>query len=201
MTRRISNGCLLTVCAVVGIIVVLDIASDNLYAEREYIAPISSQKEIQAFAKEQLESLQERSFATSVEYCGMILEDTEGNLSASDITKGEEASCGYSYEWPAGQNPVASFHTHGGYDVEYDNETPSLTDLEQEITDRMDGYISTPGGRFWHIDWQAERAVQVCEVACLTQDEKFVPCEGYPPAQEYNAETLNARIDNDEGVC
>lgn len=201
MSERRKDGCLLTVCAVVGILVVLNIASKNLLEEREYIPPISSQKEIQSFAKKQLESLQKRSFIAGVEYCGMIFEDTEGKLTTSEVTRGDEASCGYTFEWPAGQNPVASFHTHGGYDTDYDNESPSLTDLEQEIQDRVDGYISTPGGRFWHIDWQAERAVQVCGEGCLTQDEKYVPCPAYLPAREYNAKTLNDRMENDPGEC
>lgn len=182
-------------------LVVLKVAIEAGGDRRAYVPPISSQAEIQRFAKTKLGELQERSFVSGVEYCGMIFEDLEGNLSASEVFRGDKSSCGYEFSWAIGQNPVGSFHTHGGFEPEFDNEVPSLTDLESEIESQVHGYVSTPGGRFWHVDWQEETVTQVCGERCLPQDKKYRACPAYAPSSEYDEDSLRDRMKTDPTVC
>ncbi|MEM9501876.1 MAG: DUF4329 domain-containing protein [Pseudomonadota bacterium] len=196
-----SNGFVLTVCAVLWVIIALRVLMNSANAEREYVPPVASQDAIQSFAKAQLDRLQSRSFSESVEYCGFIWEDGDGNLDTSPVFRGEEATCGYEFQWPLGVKPVAGYHTHGGYDPRFDDEVPSITDMEGDIKSRIDGYVSTPGGRLWRIDWQEETAHQICGEGCLSQDSDYRPCAGYLPEPRYTITSLQARIENDPGQC
>ena len=70
---------------------------------------------------------------------------------------------------------VASYHTHGGYDAELDSEVPSTDDVKSDVADRTFGYIATPGGRVWLVDWRDRSARQLCGLDCVTADPDFVP--------------------------
>ncbi|MEM7664627.1 MAG: DUF4329 domain-containing protein [Pseudomonadota bacterium] len=196
-----SNRFILTVCAILWVVIALRVMTRNADIEREYIPPVASQDAIQSFAKMQLDRLQTRSFSEGVEYCGFIWEDEEGNLDTSDVFRGNEARCGYEFQWPLGVKPVAGYHTHGTYDPRFDDEVPSITDLQSDIESRIDGYVSTPGGRLWRIDWDEEVAFQICGEQCVTQDPTYQPCEGYLPQQSYTLSSLQDRIENDPGRC
>ena len=49
---------------------------------------------------------------------------------------------------------VATFHTHGSYSPEFENELPSLSDVLGDFSQRIDGYVATPAGRVWLNDFE-----------------------------------------------
>lgn len=199
--RKRSYGCFYIIAAVIAVLVVYDLIQEAMYEPREYVEPINSKDVIAQYAAQQLNQLQAKSFADGVEYCGMIYENSEGTLSTSEVFKGDDGTCDFHFEYGGALNPVASFHTHGGYDVEYDNEAPSLIDIEEDIKNQVDGYIATPGGRLWRVDWREEYAEQVCGERCLTQDPDYRPCPAYPVKAKYTTRSLESRIDNDPDRC
>jgi hypothetical protein len=89
--------------------------------------------------------------------------------------------------------PLASMHTHGAFDPSYDSEVPSLVDIEGDIASQLDGYVATPGGRLWRIDWREARAEQVCGKACLPQDRAYRPCADDPVSASYSLQQLRKR--------
>lgn len=159
------------------------------------LQPSLPQSEVESFARQELDALQLPSFAGDKELCGIIFETAEGELGVSRPTSGDEASCDISFFDEPGMVPVASFHTHGKYSRQYDGEVPSLVDLESDIANGMDGYIATPGGRFWHIDHASQTAKLVCGARCLTSDPNYTPCNDQNIAQSYSMEQLAARFE------
>ena len=152
-----------------------------------------TQSEVQAFAREQLSQIQARSFAENIELCGIIFERSDGTLGASRVRQGEEASCGIAYFDEPGMRPIASFHTHGGYNTNYDSEVPSLLDLRSDAASGLDGYVATPGGRFWRVDAAGPEAIEVCGAGCLAQDPRYRPCPGDAPQARYSLDALARR--------
>lgn len=152
-----------------------------------------SQAEVQTFARERLGSMQARSFAEGLELCAIIFEDSEGALQSSEVRAGDEATCDLRYFDEPGMAPLASIHTHGPFDADYDSEVPSLIDLEGDIESQMDGYVATPGGRLWRVDWERERAVLVCGAGCLAQDPTYRACPDHTVAASYSGAELAAR--------
>lgn len=152
-----------------------------------------TQAQVQAFARSQLTALQQQSFEQGIELCGIIFERKGGALGASPPREGNEDSCGIAYFDEPGMRPVASFHTHAGYDPAYDSEVPSILDLQSDAASGMDGYVATPGGRFWHIDARARATTRVCGPGCLPQDPAYRPCPGAEPEARYSLEQLTAR--------
>lgn len=199
--KKRPYGCLIITAIVVALFAIGFAVKRSSDDERVYIAPISSHAEIASFAKAKLDSLQAQSFAAGVEYCGMIYENRDGELSSTETFKGDDGTCDFEFEWGGDLNPVASYHTHGAHSFDYDNEAPSLIDLEEDFKNKVDGYIATPGGRLWRIDWKARQAVQVCGLDCVTQDPDFQPCLAYPVERTYTLETLESRIENDPDRC
>ncbi|MEO9463130.1 MAG: DUF4329 domain-containing protein [Marinomonas sp.] len=162
---------------------------------------VASDAELTDFAKKTLDEIQPRSFAENREFCGLIFEDDDGALSASEIHEGSESECSFSWASPMGQHPIATFHTHGSFNDDYDGEAPSLLDLQTDIGDQIDGFVATPGGRVWHVDWQDETATQVCGLSCIAQDPKYKPCYSFQPVEKYNVAELMARGESDVGEC
>lgn len=152
-----------------------------------------SQSEVQAFARKELAGMQARSFTEKVELCAIIFEDSEGALQSSEVRAGNEATCDLQYFDEPGMAPLASMHTHGAFDADYDSEVPSLIDLDGDVESQMDGYVATPGGRLWRVDWQQSRAVQVCGEGCLGRDPAYRPCPGDAVAASYTRPELAAR--------
>ncbi|MDJ0641738.1 MAG: DUF4329 domain-containing protein [Erythrobacter sp.] len=196
-----SNGFVLIVCAILWVVLGARFLINSATTEREYVPPKASQQAIESFVRSQLDSLQARSFAEGIELCGFVFEDENGNLDTTEVYVGETASCSYDYRWPLDVRPVAGYHTHGGYNPQYDDEAPSIFDMEQDIEFRIDGYVSTPGGRFWRVDWQNERAIQICGEGCLAQDPKYRPCPADRPVMQYSLAELRTRITVAEANC
>ena len=158
------------------------------------LVPVVPQAQVQALAREQLDALQTPSFRGDQELCGIIYETSEGELGVSRPREGDVASCDLAYFDEPGMVPVASFHTHGKHSRNYDGEVPSLVDIESDIASGIDGYVSTPGGRLWHIDHRAREAKLACGPGCLTQDPSYVPCEADIIQRRYTVETLDQRF-------
>ncbi len=125
-----------------------------------------------AAAKQILSDLQATSFKNNREYCGVLLRRPDGTLISSKAYRGTKARCRVK-RIPQGATVAASYHTHGAYLPGYDNEVPSLLDLEVEMDWGIDGYVSTPGGRFWHVDGRNGTVRLVCGLRCLPSDPRF----------------------------
>ncbi len=165
------------------------------------LVAVVPQSEVQAFARSELDGLQNPSFSGDKELCGIIFETSEGELGVSRPTSGDEASCDISFFDEPGMVPVASFHTHGKHSVQYDGEVPSLVDIQSDIATGMDGYVATPGGRFWHIDHENASARLVCGPGCITQDPNYKPCNDETIAQSYTIAELRQRFAGDAAFC
>ena len=190
---------IIAICAIAWVILVAR-AIVNVKGPEDFVRTVP-QSEIQPFAKAQRSAVQRRSFAENEEICAIIFEDSEGKLGTTDLVVGDKESCDIAYFDLPGMAPVASFHTHAGYDPEYDSEVPSLLDIRGDIQDGMDGYVSTPGGRFWHIDGLAGTATQVCGEGCLDTDPKFRACGPNAPARRYTLEQMERRFETQMEWC
>ena len=141
-------------------------------------------------------TLQLRSIAENVEYCGYIGYDADGTLVATPAVRGEEASC-----LPA--DPVeldvvvASYHTHGGFSPDYTNEVPSIDDYEGDEAEGIDGYVATPGGRLWYIDTMDEEISQICGLGCLPSDPTFQRGSDGVISQSYTYDELVTKLEDD----
>lgn len=47
---------------------------------------------------------------------------------------------------------LTSYHTHGAHSEEADAEVSFVEDLEIDFSERIYGYIATPGGHVWFND-------------------------------------------------
>jgi hypothetical protein len=186
-----TSSVLFALCAIAWVVIVAR-AWFNVKSPEDFKVTVS-QGEVQAFARAQLDALQPQSFAQGRELCAILFEDSSGDLGASPLRAGAEASCDIAYFDEPGMAPLASIHTHGGFDRGYDSEVPSLNDLQSDIASRTDGYIATPGGRLWRIDWRKERAVLVCGEGCLAQDPAYRSCRDDAISPEYTVPRLAAR--------
>jgi hypothetical protein len=132
------------------------------------IAQAQSQEEM-AFAHSVLNALQPRSIAEGREYCGFIGLDHQGRFVATPATAGDESSCDIP-DAPESIDVIASYHTHGRYSEDYENEVPSETDVVSDYEAGTNGYISTPGGRLWYVDGKRRMASQICPDTCVFAD-------------------------------
>lgn len=185
------NTLIYTAIAILWVVIVVRAAFDRKQPE-DFIVTVT-QSDVQAFAMAQLDAMQTRSFAEKVELCAIIYEDSKGDLDITDVIAGDEATCDLRYFDKPGMAPLASIHTHGAFDEGYDSEVPSLIDLEGDIADEIDGYVATPGGRLWRIDWQKARAQLVCREGCLQQDTAYRPCPHDAISVSYSLPQLTAR--------
>lgn len=132
-----------------------------------------------AFVTEVLSDLQRRSFARNREFCGYLGLDPDGHLMATPASAGGEASCTLP-PVPAGMSVLASFHTHSTYSPYYASEWPTAQDVATDRSSGIDGYISTPGGRLWHVDTDTMTVRQLCGRGCLPQDPGYDGAEDGP---------------------
>lgn len=151
-----------------------------------------SRDERDAFVRQFLDSIQAQSIAESREYCGYFVL-SGGQLAATTPRPGTEASCDYG---PIPRNTVASYHTHGSYGAQYDNEVPSGFDLISAREVAFDDYVSTPGGRLWRVDGSTGNATQLCGLGCLVDDPNFVPRDEDRVLEVYTIATLRERQSN-----
>ena len=148
-----------------------------------------SNQNVDAFARSFLDSIQAQSIRESREFCGYFI-DVGGKIEATPPRRGTEASCNYG---PIPATTVASYHTHGSYGAEYDNEVPSGFDLISARDVAFDDYVSTPGGRLWRVDGATGNATQLCGLECLTSDPGFVPRDEDSVLASYTIATLRER--------
>ena len=197
--RQIPTPAIMAICALAWGAIVAHFALNAKDADEfEYTV---DQAQVQAFARQKLSEAQTKSYSDNMELCAIIYEDRSGSLGHTPIVDGDNASCDLSYFDEPGMGPVASIHTHGGFDPEFDSEVPSTDDFEGDIADGIDGYIATPGGRIWRIDAKRELAIQLCGEGCLTQDPDYERCEGGDPLRQYTIDQLRARFVDDSWSC
>lgn len=132
-----------------------------------------------AFVTAILRDLNPRSIRANRELCGYIGLDRRGELVATPVSAGSEASCPLP-PVPRGMTLLASFHTHGTYSPYYASEWPTTQDLLTDAADGIDGYIATPGGRLWHADSDTLTVRLLCGRGCLPQDPAYVAAEDGP---------------------
>lgn len=143
-------------------------------------------------ARKTLSALQAQSFAKQREFCGYIGYNSKGELIATPAVGGDIASCNPIL--PLDFAPTASYHTHGGFDPEYISEVPSDIDLDGDRSERVNGYIATPGGRFWFVDSNRMEVRQLCGAACLPVAPNFVKgADGYI-ALRYSRDALLRKL-------
>lgn len=133
-----------------------------------------------------LADMNRRSFAMNREHCGYVGLDPMGNWMASPVIAGAEASCALP-TIPPGMTVVASVHTHSTYSPYYASEWPTAQDVATDRASGIDGYISTPGGRLWHVDTDAMVVRDLCGRGCLPQDPGYVAADDGPlrPVMSY----------------
>ncbi|WP_197921210.1 DUF4329 domain-containing protein [Aurantiacibacter sediminis] len=182
---------ILAVCAALWAGVVLNRSNETLLNE-VYEATVPT-AEVTEFARQQLSELQQRSFDDRTELCGLIAENAAGELVSRTVRVGDEHSCSAAYFDARSLLPRAIYHTHGSFNPRYDSEVPSETDINTAVDYPLDGYLSTPGGRFWRIDARTGIAEQICGAKCLTQDPAYDPCSAPPPEPNYTISGLQAR--------
>lgn len=141
-----------------------------------------------AFMRALFAELQVKSIRKNREYCGYVGYTDDGDLVATKAQRGRSDSC--APDWPEDFDPVASYHTHGGYDPDAWSEIPSGDDMEADEADGVDGYIATPGGRMWYVDSSEMIASQICGVGCLPMDGDFEPETEIVVQQSYAYEEL-----------
>jgi hypothetical protein len=170
--------------AVIGLLVLVSCTEDP--------PTIAETDDVDTFAKSVLNNLQPQSIAQSVEYCGYIFETAAGELAATPARRGGEDFCDLD---EPDASVTASYHTHGGFSENYDNEVPSTDDVAGDFEAGIDGYISTPGGRVWHVDYEDQIARQLCNTLCVTSDPNNEPEDaGFVP-QTFTLEELEARFE------
>lgn len=188
-----SNPLLFTLCGIAWVVIVVHstiTAQKSPHSRRD---PVASDRAIAEFARTSLDDIQRRSFLERKEFCALILEDDEGILSISPVVEGRESDCDPPWLSPIGLYPVATFHTHGSFDPRYDSEVPSTLDMQADIDEHIDGFIATPGGRLWKIDWQDEEAAQVCGEDCIAKDPHYRPEPRDDIASRYTLSQLRQR--------
>lgn len=146
-----------------------------------------------AAARGVLLQLQPRSFAENLEYCGYIGRLPDGRLTATEVTRGDNWGCLSRADENRFVEVVASFHTHAGFDSAADSEVPSTDDVRGDMAEQVNGYVATPGGRLWYIDYRRAVATQVCGLGCMGQDPDFIPGDAGPIAQRYTLQELQHR--------
>lgn len=153
---------------------------------------IAETDDIDTFATQVLNDLQPTSIAEGREYCGYIYEGPSGQLFATQPRPGRAAYC----DLPEpSASVIASYHTHGSFSDLYDNEVPSVDDVTGDFDAGIDGYISTPGGRVWLVDYDAQIARQLCAALCVTSDPDNDPEDaGFIP-QTFTLEELEERFE------
>jgi hypothetical protein len=146
-----------------------------------------------AAARAVLLDLQGRSFAEDREYCGYIGVMPDGTYMATEVTRGRSHSCLSRGDESRFMEVTASFHTHGGFHWDADSEVPSVEDMLGDMEEGVNGYVATPGGRFWYIDGVRGVAYQICGLGCLGQDPDFVEGAAGAIAVEYTLDALRSR--------
>ena len=136
-----------------------------------------------------LSALQGPSFDQDREFCGYFAYDVDGALVATPATTGERDTC--LYDGPEdGYVMVLSYHTHGRFSTDFAAEIPSVSDIEADEAEGIDGFVATPGGRLWYVDTTDMIVRQICGIGCLPVDPRFIEGDAGPVAQSYTYQEL-----------
>jgi len=81
-------------------------------------------------ARESLASIQEQSFESKREYCGLIGLTSAGELIVTPARRGRTNGCSARDFADRTITPVASYHTHGAFHPDADSEVPSTHDAD-----------------------------------------------------------------------
>ncbi|MGR3492884.1 MAG: DUF4329 domain-containing protein [Shimia sp.] len=152
------------------------------------LATAQSAEEIEV-AKATLSALQGPSFANGIEYCGYLAYDLNENLVATAAQAGDNESC----LWDQDEGDlllVLSYHTHGEFNEDFSSEVPSVSDIEADEAEGIDGFVATPGGRLWYVDTDEMQVRQICGLGCLPQDPDFIPGNDGPIAEVYTYQEM-----------
>lgn len=152
--------------------------------------PDYSYSETTALARATLQALQPISFRENREYCGYLALSPKGELSATKAARGTATSCLPSTP-PSDYTLVASYHTHGAFLEGAYSEVPSSTDIQGDSYEGVNGYVSTPGGRFWYINGAQETATLICGEGCLASDPAYR--QEFPVQSTYTLRQLQNR--------
>jgi|GEM_PF-314855 len=142
------------------------------------------------FAIAFLNSIQLQSFAEHRELCGYFVLTPSGDIAATPPVPGDLASC---TQAAPGADVFASYHTHGAFDDGYDNEVPSPDDLMGDFHFGIDGYVSTPGGRVWRVEYDLQAALLICGQGCVAVDPNYDFADGFGIRNRYTVAQLRAR--------
>ena len=156
------------------------------------VPAIAGDAKERAFARALLDGLQGRSFKENREYCGFIGRTGDGKLVTTGPLRGTATTCDIDPP-PTGIRVTASYHTHAGFDPDTYGEVPSTTDLLSDMDAGINGYISTPGGRFWFVEGPAGEASLICGAGCLRSDPRFDSRQVDPVAPRYTLKDLKRR--------
>ena len=154
-------------------------------------------------AEAALSNAQNLSLLNNREYCGYIAFDGKDRLRFTAPLKGDVESC-TPPEVPYSWELIASYHTHGALnpqvpDVSY--ELPSGDDLRGDMDEGIDGYLATPGGRFWFIDTYDEMVIMLGGVGYFQPDSLFEQDIECGPRAEHTFEQIFMMEDEDIGPC
>lgn len=154
-------------------------------------------------AEAALGNAQDLSLENNREYCGYIAFDGEERLCFTAPLKGSVETC-TPPEVPDDWELIASYHTHGALnpnepDVSY--ELPSSDDIRSDVSEGIDGYLSTPGDRFWFIDTEDEIVIMLGGVGYFQPDNFFeqdLPCG---PRAQHTFDEIYLMEDEDLAPC
>ena len=154
-------------------------------------------------AEAALNNAQNLSLLNNREYCGYIAFDGKDRLRFTAPLKGDVESC-TPPEVPYSWELIASYHTHGALnpqvpDVSY--ELPSGDDLRGDMDEGIDGYLATPGGRFWFIDTYDEVVIMLGGVGYFQPDSLFEQDIECGPWAEHSFEQIFMMEDKEIGPC
>ena len=154
-------------------------------------------------AEAALDNAQSLSLKHNREYCGYIAFDGADRLRFTAPLKGSVETC-TPPEVPYSWELIASYHTHGALDpnepdVSY--ELPSGDDLRGDMEEGVDGYLATPGGRFWFIDTQDEVVIMLGDVGYFEPDKLFEQDTECGPWAEHTFEEIFVMEEEEISPC
>jgi len=144
--------------------------------------------------KSVLGALQAKSFEHNREYCGYVGYDDDGLLMATPARRGRKGGCRPRDPYELA-TVIASYHTHGAYSESYTSEIPSADDIEADLSEGIDGWVATPGGRLWFIDTEDMVVSMICDLGCLPSDPDFVPGDIGKIADSYTYDQLLVKLE------
>lgn len=142
-----------------------------------------------ALVKSRFQYLQHQSFRTDREYCGYLIRDRFGVLGVTPMRQGSRNGCSPVPPGP-GVEIVASMHTHGAFSAGIAAEFPTVLDMVSDLSEGINGYVATPGGRLWFIDTGNLIVRQMCSPGCLPQDPDYQPHDEAVIAESYSLKQL-----------